>query len=340
MKHILILVVMLLSPLLSAQSLQVDASRHDFGKVPSNSKSTHAFRITNGGGKDLVITRVHAACGCTSTLLGKSTLAPGESTGLEAVFNTGNGHGPVEKTIRVESNDAKSPAMILSLAAEVVRELYAEPSTAMFFDAARHVVGELTLHLASDSGPVKIADLDLASTPYLSADIRMEGDEAALDLHFDPTKVAHGQTQGKGHFQVMTSQPNNGKLLVPVVWSLARIFVLTPDRIGAQMVAGEEQRVTVRIHRADGKPFKILGASSEDATSKAPNLKIQLPKKPKGKALELGVLISAGSAPGLYREKIVIMTDDPFEQTLIMHVNLIVASQPSEDAKTASKNGE
>lgn len=339
LRHMRMLVIMLLSPLLSAQSLQVDASRHDFGKVPSNSKSTHTFRITNGGDKDLVIGRIHTSCGCTSTVLGKSTLAPGESTGLEAVFNTGNDHGPVEKTIRVESNDPKSPTTSLSIAAEVIRDLYIDPPTAMFFDAARRGTRELTLRLKSDTGSVKVEALDIASVPYLSSDVRVEGDTVFLDLRFNPAKAPRGQFQGHGRFQVKTSQPSNGALVVPVVWSLARVFVAAPNRIGMSMVPGEEQRVTVRVSRADGKSFKILGTSSEAAASNASTLRVQLPKTPEGKTLELSVIITAGLRPGLHRETLAIKTDDPDEPTLTMPVNLLVAASPSVDAKAASKSG-
>ncbi|MBI3131507.1 MAG: DUF1573 domain-containing protein [Acidobacteria bacterium] len=316
-----------------AQSLQVEFPRHDFGRITNTAKATHGFKITNAGDKDLLIANVRPSCGCTSTVLGKSTLAPGESTTIETTFTAGNAGGRVEKTIQVESNDPKAPTTTLILAAEVIRDLYTDPPGATFFDVARRGTRELSLRLKSDTVPAKVETLDVATVPYLSSGVRTEGDTTVLDLRFDPTKLPPGQLQGNGAFLIKTSQPANGTLTVPVMWSLARTFVIVPDRIGMRLTAGQEQRATVRVSRADGQSFRILGASSEALSAKIPALGIRLPETREGKALDLTVLVPASLAPGMHRENLVLKTDDPDEPTLSVPVNLLVAPEGKTQTK-------
>ena len=104
----------------AAVELSVDNAQFDFGSVMEGSFVIHKFVLTNTGDESLTITRVHAPCGCTTTALDKSTLKPGDSVELQAVFDTaGYGGRTVTKGIDVYVNENDLPILTLKMTGEV-----------------------------------------------------------------------------------------------------------------------------------------------------------------------------------------------------------------------------
>jgi len=91
----------------AASRLVIDAPEFDFGYVPQNSKISHKFALQSAGDDSLKIVKVIPGCGCTQTPLDKRELAPGESTDLEVIFNTGRYSSRVTKRPKIQSNDDK-----------------------------------------------------------------------------------------------------------------------------------------------------------------------------------------------------------------------------------------
>jgi len=94
----------------------------DFGKVKEDERPSHIFTIKNTGGKELIINRVRAACGCTATMLSSDHIPPGKSAELQVTFNPTGYNGPVKKDVYIESNDPKLPntKIIVMLDAEPI----------------------------------------------------------------------------------------------------------------------------------------------------------------------------------------------------------------------------
>jgi hypothetical protein len=111
------------------------------------------LKIKNTGDKQLVIQNVKPTCGCTTAPLKKDKLNPGESTEVDVTLNIGNNSGPVRKSIKIYSNDPKSPLIHYALAAEVVRPIEIKPQSFMSFQdmqIAKESSSSLTLENTSD----------------------------------------------------------------------------------------------------------------------------------------------------------------------------------------------
>src|SRR5208283_709756 len=100
-----------------APHISFDAVDFDFGKISADAKVTHRYKVTNTGQAPLNITGVNPACGCTSTVLGKCTLGPGEGTEIEVTFNPAGYQGPAHKSIQVVSDDPATPRVFLTFQA-------------------------------------------------------------------------------------------------------------------------------------------------------------------------------------------------------------------------------
>jgi len=133
--------------------IEVDDPIFDFGEVLEGIAVSHTFVLTNSGDEPLMIEKVLAACGCTTTALPKDTLEPGETVELEALVDTAGFGGNISKSISVHTNDPETEKLTLRVTGNVKQ---AE-----------------TYHVA-------VADLDYLF--YLLIDLREEEDYAAGHL--------------------------------------------------------------------------------------------------------------------------------------------------------------
>ncbi len=86
-------------------------TEHDaaqFGKIPSGAERSCRFEFINDGGKDLVIERIHASCGCTTTATENTTIKPGHASEISVTYRAGSA-GKTKKQIIVYTNDPASP---------------------------------------------------------------------------------------------------------------------------------------------------------------------------------------------------------------------------------------
>jgi len=94
-------------------NISVDSPQYDAGTVLSGSSIQHTFVLRNTGTSALQISPdIRVSCGCTTTRLSKTTLAPGESVDLAAIVAT-SGIGSYNKRIYVSSNDPDTPELTL-----------------------------------------------------------------------------------------------------------------------------------------------------------------------------------------------------------------------------------
>ncbi|MDO4692351.1 MAG: DUF1573 domain-containing protein [Porphyromonadaceae bacterium] len=85
--------------------ISADRTDHDFGVIKeANGKVSHTFVIKNTGTAPLVLTRVVAACGCTTPEYNTEPIAPGKEGKIVVTFNPAGRPGQFVKTIAVYSN--------------------------------------------------------------------------------------------------------------------------------------------------------------------------------------------------------------------------------------------
>jgi hypothetical protein len=99
----------------NAPKASFNTTRHNFGTVKTGTSVKYAFEVKNTGKSELVIRRTSASCGCTATHPAKTNLQPGESTTIEANFNTSGRSGRQIKTITVITNDPDNASVVLMI---------------------------------------------------------------------------------------------------------------------------------------------------------------------------------------------------------------------------------
>ena len=104
---------------MAAARIGADEPVYDFGEILEGLAVVHTFVLQNVGDEPLTIDDIQVSCGCTTTSLAKSTLAPGESVDLEVTFDSAGFGGKMTKNIYVKSNDPSTPKFTLRLTGKV-----------------------------------------------------------------------------------------------------------------------------------------------------------------------------------------------------------------------------
>lgn len=84
--------------------IKFEEAEYDFGKIIQGEKVSHAFRFTNTGNKNLIVSSAAGSCGCTVPEWPKEPIKPGASSKIEVLFNSEGKSGYQEKTVTVVTN--------------------------------------------------------------------------------------------------------------------------------------------------------------------------------------------------------------------------------------------
>ena len=100
-------------------AIKFEEIKYDFGKIVQGEKAVHSFRFKNEGEKDLVISGVSSACGCTVPSWPREPIPPGESGSIGVVFDSEEKNGRQEKGITVVTNSIPNTSVLI-ITAEVM----------------------------------------------------------------------------------------------------------------------------------------------------------------------------------------------------------------------------
>lgn len=115
------------------QTLHISSSHIDFKELfRENEEVRQQFEIANSGDKNLIIEKVKSSCECVGYKMGKSVLAPGETTAMEVVFKPRNAKMGGAYSIYLITNDKTSPLSRVEVRSDVVAILEIEPKTVQF----------------------------------------------------------------------------------------------------------------------------------------------------------------------------------------------------------------
>ena len=158
----------LIPALHAAPKLVVSPETYDFGEAPSGESVQATFTLRNDGDAPLHIAYVRTSCGCTTTVLEKRDLAPGEEMPLVATLSLKNRRGPQSKRVTIGSNDPDQPNVRAIIQGTAIRHLTISPSIIYLFSATQGQPITRTVELLSDSNtPFNIISIE-ASHPDLA----------------------------------------------------------------------------------------------------------------------------------------------------------------------------
>lgn len=237
-------------------SISFDKEVHDFGAIQENGgTATCRFEFTNTGGAPLIISEVHASCGCTTPDWTKEPVLPGKRGFVSATYDPRNRPGPFDKSITVTTN-ANPPTNVLHIKGEV------SPKPQTLEDVYRYDMGSIRLK----SNHLGFARIVKGSTVTQSMEI-INVSQVPVTLTFDKVPP---------HLSIKTNPPvfnpnQEGVIEVTYNSALKNDWGFTSDNVDI-MVNGEytnKNRLTVSASIEED--FANLTPKQK---ANAPNLKL------------------------------------------------------------------
>ncbi len=87
-----------------APKLSFEKIEHDFGTIYEGEKVSYAFKFTNTGNADLIISNASGSCGCTVPEYPKKPIKPGEQAVIKTTFDSTGRSGKNEKSVTLITN--------------------------------------------------------------------------------------------------------------------------------------------------------------------------------------------------------------------------------------------
>lgn len=120
---VLLIVVFSSCGSLSAGKIDLFTGEADFGTISNSDPVTKTFEIRNSGAGNLTINGLSTSCSCTTAVVSKSFLEPGETVELSITFDPGAHNGATGKFMRqifIESTDPETPRAVFTMWITVV----------------------------------------------------------------------------------------------------------------------------------------------------------------------------------------------------------------------------
>lgn len=235
----------------------------DFGVVSQGTEVEHDFVVRNDGDANLVIQRVHAACGCTATAPSKNVVLPGETAKINVKFDTSGFSGEKLKTVRVYTTDMDTPSSVLTLRGTVEPDVLIEPKRVLFDDIFRG---------ASQAAPIEV-------------DIRVrEGSKSAItsirnfSQWVNLKEITSGTKERRVEVSIRPDAPvgelrdrivvgitgsRQSSINIPILGVVSGAVVATPSVVSMGIIEGDAPiERAVKIENKAKKPFKVIEARS------------------------------------------------------------------------------
>jgi len=287
--------------------LSLDPRSYDFGRIAPAQPVTHAFKASNSGSAPLTITKVNPSCGCTSSVVGQRTLAPGESTLLEVTFNPAGYRGMARKSVQVLSNDPLEPDQAITFDVEVLPAVLPSTEQVLFTDLVPKDRRKASVKLETENGqPILVTHADLSPAPWLGVVTRPEGKDQWVDFDLLAHRLPANKLSGLDTVILHVSNPEPSDIKLTVRWERRAPVVATPDKVAWAETAGQDLRAALVLKDRQNHPFRILSARTSN-----PLLTVTGIRPGAAVTQQVQVLLSAKAKPGVYDERAFLTLDTP-----------------------------
>jgi hypothetical protein len=298
----------------------LDSDAFDFGAVTPGARVTHRFALSNGGDQPLEILRIQPSCGCTTAVVGRTTLAPGERTQVEVDFDASGFKGPVRKDMDLYTNDPAQPRRSLEIRAMVLADILLDSEQVPILDLAPGDRRRVTVKLESGTGqPIVVTDVGLSPAPWLGVSTRETGKTLYVDLDLLAKRLPKDRLAGRDTVTLSLANPRPSTVTLKVEWAKIPPVVAVPARVAWAEPAGRELAATVAVRNRSRQPFRILAVRTDLPSLQAVNL------TPGAAAVhQVRIALAESAGPGALEGKVVLELDVPGQQQLEIRVGAVL----------------
>jgi hypothetical protein len=155
-----------------------DELSHDFGATPHGPVRTHTFTITNTTSKPVHIASVRVSCGCLSTALQRTDLAPGQEAALVVNMDTNRFRGYWAKVVYVRFDQPDSAEVKLTVASTSRDDLTFTPDGLAFGKVAVGATPKASVTVTVGDANCNVSDVKCDS-PFVQAQVSVQSRDSS-----------------------------------------------------------------------------------------------------------------------------------------------------------------
>jgi Protein of unknown function (DUF1573) len=216
-----IIPLLLIATATAVPQTAIDLPTFDFGSIYQGTKVEHVFTIRNKGDAPLTIKSVRPSCGCTAASITTSVIPPGKTGAIKASFNSTNFAGTIQKTVAVDTDDLKFPALILTLKGTVFEDIQINPKQLNLGQIKVNDTTKSTLVIMNKgSKPLQLTSVKSSLAQIIAKADRSllkPGESSKIFVSISPRS---GDRLLSGYLSIMTDNPVKAEIQVPVYGSL------------------------------------------------------------------------------------------------------------------------
>jgi hypothetical protein len=273
----------------------------DFGLVPRGPTLTHYFLLTNKSDKPIHISGVRVSCGCTSATALQNTVAPGQSTAIQALMDTRRFSGHKQVTIFVSLDQPQWEEAQLFVRAYGSDELSVSPAEFTFpakIKTGTTSTSKVTVQLTGN-WQILGSEADSAYVVPSFKEIRRDGVSAVYEVSADLRKDT---PPGKWFTDVWlrTNQTGLPKIRIPLTVEVESASSPQHTVTFGEIKAGESAERKFSVKGAT--PFRVTSIEGTDGEVSA-----KTSKDPK--AVHEVTLTFKPSKSGTFDRRLIVVTD-------------------------------
>ena len=231
--------------------------KFDFGEVYEDAAVKHQFILTNQGSRVLSIGRVHAACGCTKTMLTTNVVPPGMTAALGVEFDARKRRGHQSKAIYCDTDDPANRVIRMEISGVVIVPAAIQPEGINFgtVGTTEKLTREVFL-VANGTNVFNVRTVNV-SPPLFSATVetRMAGKSYVIKVSNDGGRSIGSS---KASVRVETDHPLMGTIDIPVAAVVAGDIVPNPGTLLLIPAPTNTVRTSwLSLSSPPGKAFKV-----------------------------------------------------------------------------------
>jgi Protein of unknown function (DUF1573) len=302
-------------PVLAQPRAVIEEPVVDVGRVVRGDDVEHTFRIANEGDKILEITEVSPTCGCTVVDYSKQ-IAAGAKGKVVATLSTKALRGPIAKTIRVFTNDARNPEIDLVIKADVQAYVEAEPGWARFLAVFGQGAEAVRQIVYSDDGGELVVKQATSPYPFVAVALHEAGEDERVSKHsgrqwvLEMSLKADAPVGSFADFVTLDLDHSHLKRLrIPVSGFVQPVVAVLPRVVDFGRKDVSKPQTTILEIKNLGKPAVTLGTP----TTTVRGLKPEVEVIDAGRLYRVRLTLDPGMPKGDFRGTLTIPTSSKLQ---------------------------
>lgn len=333
--------------------IEFETITNDLGKILDTAPKPMKFKFKNAGGAPLLISDVHATCGCTVPQLAKRQYNPGEEGVIDVTYNPHGKRGKQNQRVTITSNDPNAPSFVLNVEAEVVPLVAADPAMVALGQVPKGEGKTVSLTLTSREPKWELKEASFSSSKFLAvkttpmAEVDVNGEKVrqmTIEVTLKP-EVGVGRVQEELRLEPTDTRYPTVRL--PVMAQIDGDLLLAPARLSLGVVdLNSDFKGEMKLNSRSGKKFNVVSITQSHGQNEFDPVEFAVRAQPRnanaGEASDSFNIIVSGKAPATSKRsqmEFTVKTDVVGEEEIKVPVYLVVRDMKAGMTPVQPPNG-